>query len=85
MHPFFLFILKYSYFGIFTALGLGILGLSIPDETLMALIGFLAFKGDLTFVHAVIAHLPDRFAVFHSAMSLAEASGILFWRNTHQG
>jgi hypothetical protein len=51
----------------------------------MALIGFLAFKGALTFVHAVIAHLPDRFAVFHSAMSLAEASGILFWRNTHQG
>jgi membrane protein DedA with SNARE-associated domain len=36
-------------------LGLGILGLPIPDETLLALAGFLAFKGNLSFPHAVMA------------------------------
>jgi len=49
------FLIKYSYLGIFTALGLGILGLPIPDETLMALAGFLAFKGTLSYPHAVMA------------------------------
>jgi membrane protein DedA with SNARE-associated domain len=49
------FLIKYSYIGIFAALGLGILGLPIPDETLMVLAGFLAFKGILGYPHAVIA------------------------------
>ncbi len=49
------FLIKYSYVGIFAALGLGILGLPIPDETLMALAGFLAFKGTLSYPHAVVA------------------------------
>ena len=48
------FLIKYSYLGIFVALGLGILGLPIPGETLMAFIGFLAFKGHLSFPHAVM-------------------------------
>ena len=43
------FLIKYSYLGIFAALGLGILGLPIPDETLMALAGFLAFKGTISY------------------------------------
>jgi len=49
------FLIKYSYLGIFAALGLGILGLPIPDETLMALAGFLAFKGTLSYPQAVLA------------------------------
>jgi membrane protein DedA with SNARE-associated domain len=49
------FLIKYSYIGIFAALGLGILGLPIPDETLMALAGFLVFKGTLSYPHAVMA------------------------------
>ena len=49
------FLIKYSYLGVFAALGLGILGLPIPDETLLALTGFLAFKGYLSYPHAVIA------------------------------
>jgi len=39
----------YSYIGIFTALALGIIGLPIPDETLIAFAGFLSFKGNLSF------------------------------------
>ena len=49
------FLIKYSYLGIFAALGLGILGLPIPDETLMALAGFLAFKGHFSYQYAVMA------------------------------
>jgi membrane protein DedA with SNARE-associated domain len=49
------FLIKYSYIGIFAALGLGILGLPIPDETLMALAGFLVCKGTISYPYAVIA------------------------------
>lgn len=38
---------QYSYGAIFIALGLGIVGLPIPDETLMAYAGFLVFRGTL--------------------------------------
>jgi len=37
------FLIKYSYIGIFAALGLGILGLPIPGETLMALARIFGF------------------------------------------
>jgi len=50
----FLCIIKYSYLGIFIALGLGILGLPIPDETLMAYAGFLIFQGKLNYFYTVI-------------------------------
>lgn len=49
MYGLLLTITKYSYIGIFAALGLGILGIPIPDETLIAFTGFLAFQGKLNF------------------------------------
>ena len=54
MQSLFLCIIKYSYLGIFVALGLGILGLPIPDETLMAYAGFLVFQGKLNYFYTVI-------------------------------
>jgi membrane protein DedA with SNARE-associated domain len=47
-------ITKYSYFEIFIALGLGIVGLPIPDETLMAYAGFLVFQGKLNYLYTII-------------------------------
>ncbi len=47
--PLLLTIIDYSYIGIFTALALGIIGLPIPDEILIAFAGFLSFKGKLSF------------------------------------
>lgn len=38
---------EYGYAGIFSLLTLGILGLPIPDETLLAFAGYLVYKGDL--------------------------------------
>ncbi len=49
MHALLLTIVGYSYIGIFTALALGIIGLPIPDETLIAFAGFLSFSGKLSF------------------------------------
>lgn len=49
-----LFITHYSYPGIFLALGLGILGLPIPDELLMSFVGFLIYRGELGFASALI-------------------------------
>lgn len=40
-------ITTYGYFGITALLALGIVGLPIPDETLLAFAGFLVFKGEL--------------------------------------
>lgn len=47
-------IIKYSYLEIFIALGLGILGLPLPDETLMAYAGFLVFQGKLNYLYTII-------------------------------
>ncbi len=53
MHALLLSIIKYSYPGIFIALGLGILGLPIPDKMLLAFVGFLVFQGKLVYIYAV--------------------------------
>ncbi|MEN6624319.1 MAG: DedA family protein [Smithella sp.] len=47
MHSVILFITNYSYAGIFIALSLGILGLPVPDESLIAFTGFLFSQGKL--------------------------------------
>src|SRR5580700_7278833 len=39
---------QYGYFAIFLLLTLGIVGLPVPDETLLAFSGYLAFKGNLS-------------------------------------
>jgi membrane protein DedA with SNARE-associated domain len=54
MHSLLLIITKYSYFEIFIALGLGILGLPIPDDTLMAYAGFLVFQGKMDYLYTII-------------------------------
>jgi membrane protein DedA with SNARE-associated domain len=48
MHAILLFITQYSYIGIFLALSLGIVGLPVPDESLIAFTGFLSFQGKLS-------------------------------------
>jgi membrane protein DedA with SNARE-associated domain len=54
MHFLLLSITKYSYLEIFIALGLGIVGLPVPDETLMAYAGFLVFIGKLNYLYTIL-------------------------------
>lgn len=44
---------QYGYVGIFGLLMLGIVGVPVPDETLLTLTGFLIFKGRLQMVPAL--------------------------------
>lgn len=44
----------YGYVAIFLALFLGIVGLPIPDETLLTFAGYMVFKGNLRFLPTVV-------------------------------
>ena len=48
-------ITRYGYAGIFLLLMLGIVGLPVPDETLLTFVGYLAFKGKLALLPSVTA------------------------------
>lgn len=45
----------YGYLGIFSLLVLGIIGLPVPDETLLTLSGFLIYKGTLHWIPTFLA------------------------------
>jgi membrane protein DedA with SNARE-associated domain len=47
MSSFFLIISKYGYLGIFVSLMLGIIGIPLPDETLLTFAGYLVHEGYL--------------------------------------
>jgi membrane protein DedA with SNARE-associated domain len=48
-------ITHYGYAGIFSLLALGIVGLPIPDETLLVFVGYLIFRGRLHTVPAFVS------------------------------
>ncbi len=48
-------ITHYGYFGIFALLMFGIVGIPVPDETLLALSGFLVYSGELHLIPTFIA------------------------------
>jgi membrane protein DedA with SNARE-associated domain len=45
----------YGYAGIFSLMALGIVGLPVPDETLLALAGYLVYRGDLCAIPTALA------------------------------
>jgi membrane protein DedA with SNARE-associated domain len=55
-------ITEYAYVGIFSLLMLGIVGLPVPDETLLTFSGYLIYKGQLHFA-------PTLFAAFLGSIS----------------
>lgn len=48
-------ITHYGYFGLFSLLMLGIVGLPVPDETLLTFAGYLVFKGQLALPATLIS------------------------------
>ncbi len=46
---------QYGYTGIFGLLSLGIIGIPVPDEGLLAFAGYLVYKGDLGLVPTITA------------------------------
>jgi membrane protein DedA with SNARE-associated domain len=54
MHTISHWITDYGYGGLFALLVLGIVGVPIPDETLLTFVGFLAYKGEMHFWSALV-------------------------------
>ncbi len=54
MDLFFGWIAHYGYLALFTLLMLGIVGLPVPDETLLMFAGYLAFKQELSVVPLIV-------------------------------
>ncbi len=48
-------IVSYGYFGIYTLLMLGIVGIPVPDETLLAFAGYLVYTGKLSLLPTMIS------------------------------
>ncbi len=55
MEPVLHWISQYGYFGLFTLLMLGIVGLPVPDETLLTFAGYLVYRGEMHFAPALAA------------------------------
>ena len=56
-HQVLVWIAQYGYLAIFLLLVCGIVGLPVPDETLLTFTGYLAFKGELSLAPAFAAAL----------------------------
>ena len=77
METFQIWISHYGYIGIFSLLMLGIIGLPVPDETLLTLSGYLVFRGELKLV-------PTFFAAYLGSIagiSISYAIGSTFGRH----
>src|SRR5213592_1815882 len=48
-------ITQYGYLAIFSLLVLGIVGLPVPDETLLTFTGYLVYQGNLSLVTALLS------------------------------
>ena len=48
-------VIQYGYLGILILLFLGVFGLPIPDEIILAYAGYLVFKGDLEFAPTILS------------------------------
>lgn len=49
------FIHQYGYFGLMGILVLGIVGLPLPDETILTAVGFLVYRGHLSYFPSLLA------------------------------
>lgn len=64
---------RYGYLALFALLMLGIIGLPVPDETLLVFAGYLSFKGDLW----LVATLTTAFLGSTCGISVSYAIGRL--------
>ncbi len=68
-------IADYGYFGISAPLALGIVGLPIPDETILAFAGYLIFKGELQAMPAGLAALAGSLCGITISYMLGRTTG----------
>ena len=71
---------QYGYWGIFSCLVLGIVGLPIPDEFLLFLAGYLVFKNILSFGPTLSVAILGTMCGILASYSLGRMSGLFLWR-----
>lgn len=75
-HQVFGWIAQYGYFAIFLLLTCGIVGLPVPDETLLTFTGFLVFKGNLSLPLAFAAALGGSLSGITVSYTLGRTFGM---------
>src|SRR5512140_2586549 len=65
----------YGYFALFGALMFGIVGLPIPDETLLTLSGYLVFKGQFSFLLTFLTAFSGSVAGISLSYSIGRTGG----------
>jgi len=75
-HQVFGWIAQYGYFAIFLLLVCGIVGLPVPDETLLTFTGFLVFKGNLSLPLAFAAALGGSLSGITISYTLGRTFGM---------
>ena len=65
----------YGYMGIFSLLMLGIIGLPVPDETLLTLSGYLVFHGELKLIPTFLAAYMGSIAGISISYALGSTFG----------
>jgi LPXTG-motif cell wall-anchored protein len=68
---------QYGYFGIFALLVLGIVGLPVPDETLLTFAGYLVYRGQLRPVPTYLAALLGSMCGITVSYTLGRLTGYL--------
>jgi membrane protein DedA with SNARE-associated domain len=68
---------QYGYFGIFALLVLGIVGLPVPDETLLTFAGYLIYRGQLHPIPAYGAALAGSMCGITVSYTLGRLTGYL--------
>ena len=69
-------VMKYGYIGIFVLLLLGVFGLPVPDEILLAFAGYLIFKGDLQFIPTLASACVGAMCGISLSYGLGHTAGI---------
>jgi membrane protein DedA with SNARE-associated domain len=68
---------QYGYFGIFSLLMLGIVGVPVPDETLLTFAGYLVFKGRMHFIPTYAAAVLGSTCGITVSYGLGRSLGVL--------
>ena len=76
METFFQWVTDYGYLAIFLMLVFGIIGLPIPDETMLAFAGYLVYRGDLNFVPTILVAFVGTSCGITSSFILGRTLGL---------
>ncbi|MCL4548848.1 MAG: DedA family protein [Bacteroidetes bacterium] len=69
---------QYGYFGLFTSMALGIIGLPIPDETILTFAGYLVSQNDLQLIPTIISSFFGSISGISISFFLGRTLGIRF-------